>query len=322
MRTYSFIGSELMEPYMEYCKTVGSWTEHRAGCLSSLDSYCSQNWPDAKELKQEMIYGWCSKRPTEQINTFISRCRPIKHFLKYQRERGRINIKDPEIPVARLSTYIPHPFTADELKRFFDVCDHVAFNGNKRNCRNLQLTLPVFFRLLYSTGMRTTEARQLKRNDIDLKAGVISIKKTKGFNQHYVALHDSMLELMKYYDEAMLVLCPDREYFFPDHKGLFHPNYWVDVHFRKLWRKVSSTNAIPYAFRHHYAVANINQWIDEGFNFFDKLVYLSKSMGHCDLESTKGYYSLVPAISSILKDKTENSFNDIIPEVAYEESDE
>lgn len=322
MRTYPFLGSTLMNPYIDYCKTIGSWTEHRACCLRSLDTYCSQNWPDAEELTQKMIDGWCSLRETEQFNTFISRCRPIKHFLKYQRRCDRLNLESPDIPAVRPSTYIPHPFTGEELKRFFFECDHVEFHGNFRNCKNLQLTIPVFFRLLYSSGMRTTEARQLKCNDIELGTGVVSIKKTKGFNQHYVVIHDSMLKLMKRYDEAIASLYPSREYFFPDIRGSFHPNYWVAVHFRKLWKKTSSSVAVPYAFRHHYAVANINKWIDEGFDFYDKLVYLSKSMGHCDLESTKSYYSLVPAISNILKEKTEDGFNDIVPEVAYEKSNE
>ena len=45
-------------------------------------------------------------------------------------------------------------------------------------------------------------------------------------------------------------------------------------------------------------------------------------MGHCELEHTKYYYSLVPVMSSILEDLTEKSFNSIIPEVAaYEKSE-
>lgn len=324
MRDYAFIGAKLMAPYMEYCKTIGIWSEHKATCLSSLDAYCSRNWPNANELSQEMVDGWCSKRPTEQINTCIARSKPIRHFLKYQREHGLLILGDPERPSIRLSSYIPHPFSEEELKRFFYLCDCVEFSSNnKRNCRNLQLTIPVFFRLLYSSGMRPIEARQLSRGDVDMNTGVVNIRKSKGGNQHYIVLHDSMRELMNRYDEAISGLYPDREYFFPDHMGRsVHPNYWVERHFKKLWIQVSGAEAVPYAFRHHYAVTNINQWIGEGFDFFDKLVYLSKSMGHCAIESTKGYYSLVPAISSILKEKTEIDFNEIIPEVSYEESDE
>ncbi|MFQ9704231.1 MAG: hypothetical protein ACLR0U_23285 [Enterocloster clostridioformis] len=45
--------------------------------------------------------------------------------------------------------------------------------------------------------------------------------------------------------------------------------------------------ATAYAFRHHYATANINRWIGDGFAFDDKLTCLSKSMGHTTLESTR-----------------------------------
>lgn len=62
------------------------------------------------------------------------------------------------------------------------------------------MTLPVFFRLLYSSGIRTTEAVLLERDDVNLENGVVSIKRGKGYDQHYVVLHDTMLPLMRIYD--------------------------------------------------------------------------------------------------------------------------
>ena len=43
----------------------------------------------------------------------------------------------------------------------------------------MKVEVPVFFRLLYSTGMRTTEARLLRVEDVDLQSGVINIRYTK-----------------------------------------------------------------------------------------------------------------------------------------------
>jgi integrase len=83
---------------------------------------------------------------------------------------------------------------------------------------------------------------------------------------------------------------------------------------------VSNSRATAYAFRHHYAVSNINNWIGTGFGFDDKFLYLSKSMGHYDIESTKYYYSLVPGLADILEEMTNEGFEDIVPEVDYEES--
>jgi hypothetical protein len=70
---------------------------------------------------------------------------------------------------------------------------------------------------------------------------------------------------------------------------------------------------VAYELRHNYAIENINQWIGEGFDFYDKLLYLSRSMGHSELESTKYYYSLVPALSGILSRLTGKNFDDTIP---------
>jgi len=140
----------------------------------------------------------------------------------------------------------------------------------------------------------------------------------KGNDQHHVALHDSMAELMRQYDGAISRFYPNREFFFPSKNGENYSRHWVTHVFQELWRKTNSTYAVPYDLRHHYAVTNINQWICEGFNFDDKLLYLSKSMGHYDVESTKYYYSLVPGLADILEDRTNVDFEDIVPEVRYE----
>ena len=55
-------------------------------------------------------------------------------------------------------------------------------------------------------------------------------------------------------------------------------------------------------------------------DFYAKLFYLSKSMGHRVLESTKYYYSLVPGLANIMEEKTQKSFNTIVPEVEDEKS--
>lgn len=75
------------------------------------------------------------------------------------------------------------------------------------------MTLPVFFRLLYSSGMRTTEAILLERDDVNLENGVVSIKRGKGYDQHYAVLHDTMLDLMRTYDGRMDELVPNRRVF-------------------------------------------------------------------------------------------------------------
>ena len=82
--------------------------------------------------------------------------------------------------------------------------------------------------------------------------------------------------------------------FLPFHKEFPFQLGMGNKNFNLLWRKANTSHATAYEFRHHYAVTNLNQWTGYGFEFHDKLVYLSKSMGHTTLESTKYYYSMFP----------------------------
>jgi integrase len=125
-----------------------------------------------------------------------------------------------------------------------------------------------------------------------------------------------MLELMTQYDKAVKELFPDREYFFPNTtKSLFLKQSWVTYNFRQMWYKYNNSYAIAYDLRHNYVIENINSWIGEGFGFHDKLLYLSKTMGHSRIESTRYYYSLVPGLADILHSNSDEDM--IVPEVNY-----
>jgi integrase len=318
MREYTSFLATQIEPFIAYRKASGNWNEYYEINLHRFENYCAENYPDAYILSQEMVDTWCKQRDAELNNTCRARIYGVVNLILYLRARGKTNVQPPIIPQKERVTYIPHAFTDAELTDFFNACDSLPSKPGTLNVRLRKITVPVFFRLLYSSGIRTTEARFLRTKDVDLQHGVLDIQRSKGGDQHYVALHDSATELLCLYDEAVKGLCPGREYFFPTEKGNNHTAQWVMLNFKKIWQKLSDDYAVAYDFRHHYAVSNINRWICSGFNFDDKLLYLSKSMGHRDTASTKYYYSLVPGFADILEEYTNTDFEDIVPEVDYE----
>ena len=322
MQKFKIIPNQYLQDYITYCHTIDRESELSVVYLSIFDNYCYRNWPEASDITQEMVDSWCAQRITEKNNSTRSRIYPLINFLQYLQNRGLTDIQLPDIPRHEQSTYIPHAFTEQELSNFFHECDNYPINNNRLMDRNLKITIPVFFRLLYSSGIRTTEARHLKVADVDLPNGILNVHQSKGHSQHYIVLHDTMNSLLKQYHEAISILYPERIYFFPTTVDTGRSRIWVWSTFRKIWDKANTSYATAYQLRHHYATENINKWIDSGFDFYDKLIYLSKSMGHSSLESTKYYYSIVPSMASILEEKTEKSFDEIIPEVAYEEVDE
>lgn len=287
--------------------------------LMLFDHYCHCNYPNDVELTQEMADSWCRQRDTEENNSCRSRIYVVCSFIRFLNERGLSSVLPPQIPRKEKRTYIPHPFTEDEIARFFHECDSIPVANKGKETLVRKLTLPVFFRLLYSSGIRTNEARLLLREGADLDKGILDIQYSKGHDQHYIVLHDSMLEIMRSYDAVISKVVPERVYFFPSiRNGHFNRN-WVTKNFKLLWYRVNTAHATAYEFRHPYAVENINRWIGQGFDFHDKLVYLSKSMGHTTLESTKYYYSIVPGLSQILEEQARESSDWMIPEVPSDE---
>lgn len=312
----SFLTSDI-HTFIRYRKASDHWNEASYEInLKLFDRYCYKCNPDIHaELRQEMVDSWCRQRENEKNNSCRSRIYAVVSFIHFLRERGLTTVVPPVLPCKDHRTYIPHAFTEEELTAFFHECDRIPVRKNVLQDECRRQTVPVFFRLLYSSGIRTNEARLLEMENVDLIHGIIDIRYSKGHDQHYIVLHDSMLELMRTYDKSISQLVPDRRYFFPSRNGSYYKKGWITKTFRQLWDVVNTAHATAYEFRHHYAVVNINNWINEGFDFDDKLLYLSKSMGHTTIESTKYYYSLVPGLSNILKEQTQAGFDWIIPEV-------
>jgi len=286
--------------------------------LFQFDKHCKTNYPQATELTQEIVDTWCLQRGTEKNNSCRGRIGPIIGLVRYLRKRGLTEATEPIPPRNERNTHIPHAITEAELADFFRACDEMPDLPRTKAHLPRTLTIPVFFRLLYSSGIRTYEARMLRHEDVDLVHGVLNIRFSKGTAQHFVVLHDSMLELMRRYDAAIRRYHPSRIYFFPNRDGSHHRRTWMHDNFRRLWDKYNRTHAVAYDLRHNYAIENINGWTGDGFGFDAKLLCLSKSMGHCNVEGTKYYYSLVPGMADIMQAQSDGET--VIPEVAYGES--
>lgn len=323
MSAYLSCLSDYLERFVSYRKASGTWNEHvSAQNLKYFDHHCAENYPSSQRLTQEMLDSWCAQRDTETSRSCYTRTLIVREFAKYLCDRRLAEVIVPKAPKMVGCKYIPHPFTDEELTRFFEACDSIIPYKNRPASVLRKIQCPVFFRLLYSSGMRTTEARHLKCKDVDLYHGVINIRKSKGYDQHYVALHGTMTDLLRRYDATVKKLQPGRIYFFESLKGSCYGRDWVNDNFKKIWEASngSSKGMIPYDLRHHYAIENISSWEEDAFTFSDKLLYLSKSMGHRHIQSTLCYYSIVPRLADKLRIKTEDGFNEIVPEVWDEEN--
>lgn len=218
------------------------------------------------------------------------------------------------------TTYLPHIYTKEELEKFFTACDTMGRPYNNLECKLNEIELPILFRLLYSTGMRTTEVRLLRTENVDLSKGVIYISKdaTKGYRERKVLVHDSMLEILRIYDKAVSALVPDRKVFFPnDHDGT-HSDGWLSSHFSRIWKSAGNpAGVVAYDLRHNFIIERINSWTDDGYEIHSDLVTLSLYVGHSKLQKTYSYYAYVPRLGKTIEEKSGTKLDNIIPTIDY-----
>ncbi|MBR2256656.1 MAG: tyrosine-type recombinase/integrase [Blautia sp.] len=320
MRAYKSFLAPLMKQYQEWRKALGTWSDSLFISLLAFDNHCL-NMDDGKSiLTQDMVNKWFHKRESETNNSCRARVNPSKGFLVYLISRNLTEIVLPDIPKWEKSTYVPTILSENDLTSFFYECDHIPARKSSRIERHRKMTIPVIFRLLYSSGMRPYEARWLKKEDVELDTGIVNINKTKRGIQHRIVLHDSMLLIMKEYNRHIQVLYPNRSYFFPGFNGECLTARWLRETFKMILMKSGCpTNAVPYSFRHSYATENLNSWDGTDPDFFRKFVMLSKSMGHTGLKSTQYYYQEVPKYYELIEEKTKDGMDFIIPDLEVDD---
>ena len=76
------------------------------------------------------------------------------------------------------------------------------------------LIFPVLFRLLYSCGLRPSEALTLASRNVDLKTGVLFVEQSKGHADRNVVVSDDMLHILRNYRRKSLYCGVARTLFF------------------------------------------------------------------------------------------------------------
>jgi integrase len=311
-----------MKELIDYCKSYADFREASQQkpvdkSIKSFINYLLKAYPE-EPFQQYMFDKWCSKHDTETMNSQYVRVASINAFVRFMNQRGLSDV----VPYEHIK-WSTQPkriiyLTKEEINNFFLAINEQPCDSTIQ--RITAMTWSVLFRLYYSTGLRPIEARLLSTKDVNLETGTLSIVNTKGYNQHMVALHESVINLMRQYNDLISKICPNREFFFVKSDGNKLARSAINAAYQTFWHKYNDRSSVTYHFRHNYAIQNINSWISLGYDqSWNRLICLSKSMGHRKLKDTLYYYSLAPQYANELKKLSEQNLINIIPELPNEE---
>lgn len=317
IRTYSSVFASFIEALIEQKHALGYTYDESMRILSNFDKFCTEYFPTERELSKSLCMAWAVRKDTEGNNGFRNRLMPVRELARYM---NRIGIKAFVIPVKlakKGARYAPHIYTGEELRIFFEVLDDIP---SKRNFPIRHLVIPTIFRVIYCCGLRPSEARKLRMENIELLTGKIRILESKGHKDRIVMLSNDVLELCRKYNEKVSCIMPGREWFFPDSDGNLYTKKWFEKTFRVQWSKTNipqfGENAPRiYDFRHTFATHRLYQWMREGKDLTAMLPYLSAYMGHAQLSDTYYYIHLVPEFFETVSSVDIQRFEKLLPEV-------
>lgn len=209
----------------------------------------------------------------------------------------------------------PHIYTAKEIELLLSEIKR----WRSRNGFG-QWTFHCCIGLLAVTGMRLGEVIRLKRSDVDLDTGVISIKESKFGKSRLVPVHDTTVAALQEYcerrDADPARQLNDRFFVGERGKGLYKQR--VELVFITALRRTGLRGPAGergpriHDLRHTYAVNTLLRWYETGDDIDRMLPVLSTYLGHTHTRDTYWYLSACPELMRHAADRLESRWEDAI----------
>ena len=172
-------------------------------------------------------------------------------------------------------------------------------------------------RLLSVTGLRISEALNLRLQDVDLGQGMLTVVGTKFGKSRLVPIHASTAKVLAgYARERNRTIHRRTAYFFVNRAGEQLNCGSVHCIFRRLSRKIGlrSPNASHgprlHDFRHTFAVETLVNWYRSGQDIEQRLSVLSTYLGHARVSDTYWYLSACPELLGLAVNRFEHHWED------------
>ena len=290
--------------------------------LEEFDRFTFDKYPFADEITREIAIDWCSRKPHETQSSQGMRASVVRQLSKYIVSLDIPAYIVPDGYYTRGTQYSPYIYSDAEITDFFKVADIYKRDSQKIFDRYI---VPLFFRVLYTCGLRCKEARVLKISDVDVESGIITINKSKNNNSRLIPVSDELKQAINEYYFTVHQSQQQHEYFFPDRKGEPVTESKMYGVFRLLlWQADISHGGKGkgprmHDFRHTFAVKCLKKWVEQGKNLDAYLPILRTYMGHYSFKETAYYLRMTAEVFPNILITLEKAYAGIIPELEVSE---
>lgn len=248
-------------------------------------------------ISKELSEKWCERKNNESNSSRFHRCLCLSQLSSYLCSIG-IGSYIPHLPRYH-STFTPYIFSKDEVVSLFHAAD--GLRAHRRIMSSMMFVMPALLRLLYSTGLRISEALGLRNKDVDLTDNFMVVKDSKNGKQRMLPFSESLSTVLKDYvhqRSQLPVSIQKVDYFFISLNGSRCSSDTVYRWFRDILIQAR----IPFIGHHHgprvhdlrhtFAVTSLAKMAENGVDLYSKLPILSTYLGHQSFAATNAYVRL------------------------------
>ena len=314
-----------IQQFIEKKKSIGFVYEHEEWELKHFDQFCCEKGVSEPSLSRALVMEWGQLRENEYKTTSGSRFSVIRQFGLF-------------LLSLDMEAYLPsnysyrsksktHVLSDDEIIAVFRIIDQRHPVHSNSDFQRLSLEYRIILRLIYCCGLRISEARLLKKQDVDFESGTLRIKQSKGYKDRLVYFASDVKQLLlQYHSEIISQYQCQTVWFFPGrYPDRPLPVVTIDMVFRNAWNQTpfaATCDKAPtvHSLRHTFVVKRMNLWMEQGVSLKEMLPYLSRYLGHASPNETFYYYHQVDSAFRIVRQRDKSS-SSVIPEVTADEKE-
>lgn len=292
-------------------------TEERV--LTRFAAFCRTEFGVLDAPTQTSVEAWiaAARRRGVRPATLQSLVAPVRKLARWLHRRSTPAYVLPTGTLPKPARYVPHIYTDSELAALFSQTDRCHYDSQ---VPLRHLVMPVLFRTIYACGLRASEARLLRLDDVDLDAGVLRIRDAKGGKDRQVPVSEPLrARLVDYH--ARVSGRRSGDWFFPGRAGQPLTLGNIDKNFRRfLWQA-----RIPHGgrghgprvhdLRHTFVVNNLRSWFARGQDVGALLPVLQTYLGHSSIADTAYYLRLTAESYPHITARIQHALGDVVPPV-------
>jgi integrase len=304
-----------VEQYLAERRRLGFELEHMGYALRSLADYARSS-RHRGPLTTAFLAAWArqAKQGPRDRATYARRLRILRPFTRWlQQYEPATEVPDASIFGPIPGRVTPHIYRDEEIAALLEAAARIGPPLSPRAA-----VVKTLLGLLACTGLRISEVVALMDSDVDLKAGVLTVRQTKFAKSRLVMLHPSAVAALRAYLAVRdrYVQATPRTPLFIACRGrlLGQPfgDHGVQRIFDQLRRELGwvgrGAHGAPriHDLRHTFAVRCVLRWHQQGIDVHQRMLALSTYLGHVKISNTYWYLTAVPELMGIVGKRFEH----------------